>query len=250
MQFSLHSRARLCLYITVMLCLPLKADLYLKYKQHTDAHTIGGESVPASDIIVDTRLGKDKARVDHGTDTSVIIDFAKNTVVFVDNKNKTYSEIDLGKTKAAMDKAMASAGADAAQMQQMAAMMQSMMQFKATVTPTAEKKKIAKWTCSKYDLTVSFAMSTTNTTLWTTTDIKVNPAEYQKAWNALMLNMPGIETMLKEFEKIRGVTVLSESSSEVMGSVVKRREELLEAKEGAIPAKTFMVPPGYKIMSR
>jgi hypothetical protein len=173
------------------------------------------------------------------------MDLRTGALLFLDHGTKTYAELDLAALEGEVEKAMGEAGVDEEQMQQMAAMMQGMMKFEATVVPGTEKKTIGKWSCRKYDLTLQVAMSTTKSELWTTTVAGIKPQLYQKIRNSALLNMPGVKGLLDELEKIQGVTVMSVSETSVMGTTVRQTEELVELKEMAFPPGTFAAPSGY-----
>jgi hypothetical protein len=54
------------------------------------------------------------------------------------------------------------------------------------------------------------------------------------------------EDAIKEFKKIKGITVLTTSTTTVMGTSIKSSTELLDYKEGTAPAGHFELPAGYK----
>lgn len=246
MKLSRRSRALACALVAFM-CSSTFAGLYTKHKVHTDGYVVAGQTIPAGDAAVVTRLSGDMGRIDQGTDTSVIINLQKQTMVILDNKNKTYAEVDMGQMKGQMNDALAESGMTADQMQAMAGMMGSMMKMSATVKKTNETKKIKNWSCTKYDVTMSMGMGGTRTSrMWVTSAVKVSPKLYQHIKNFAVLQMPGMEEMIQEFEKIQGVPVLVTSQSVVMGSTIKRTEELLELKEMSIPTSVFSIPKSYK----
>lgn len=241
-----HVKVKYSILLLLSLLFSANAGLYMQHKRHTDPYSVMGTDVPARDETVTTKVSGNRARLDQGADTSVILNLDDNRLVFLDHKGKTYAETDFNEIKNGVEQAMQESGMDAEQMRQMASMMQGMMQVKASVTKTAENKKIKNWSCTKYLVDFSMATGTTKSEMWTTTAIKISPEFYQKIRNSMMLNMPGMQESLKEFEKIQGVSVLSTSESNVMGSTVKQTEELMEMKEMNIPAETFSVPQGYK----
>jgi len=86
--------------------------------------------------------------------------------------------------------------------------------------------------------------------LWATEDIKVKGDIFAKYTAIMMTMQPGLrESMaqvMQETKKIKGVTVLTESSSTMMGATLKTSMQLLEFKEGRAPATIATVPAGYK----
>jgi hypothetical protein len=63
-----------------------------------------------------------------------------------------------------------------------------------------------------------------------------------------MSMMPGYEEALEEMKKVKGLTVSSTSTTQMMGATVKSSTELLEYKEADAPKGTFEVPKGYKLV--
>ena len=55
-----------------------------------------------------------------------------------------------------------------------------------------------------------------------------------------------MEEMAKEMKKIKGVPVLTITTSNMIGASVKSTQELLEFKEGTAPSGYFDIPTGYK----
>ena len=80
---------------------------------------------------------------------------------------------------------------------------------------------------------------------WATEDIKIDYELYRNLSLSLMGQMTGIEDMLKEMEKIKGIVVLQESTMSMMGTDVKSSQELLEVSDKPAPAGTYTVPEGY-----
>jgi hypothetical protein len=230
------------------------ADTCLKFKMHTDGYTIMSKEIPASDGITTTWLSGNAARIDNGSDTTILVHLDKNMVYFLDNKHKNYSEISLDAITKSTQAAAGQSGASGEEQAGMAAMMQGMMgmmKITATVTPTAEKKKIGSWNCDKYALTQTMGMGgTTTSELWASQEIKVDPEFYAKFSNFAFVKFTGYAEALQEYKKIKGVPVLIASSSEVMNTAIKSTQELQEAKEASAPAGSFEIPKGYKKTSK
>lgn len=222
------------------------ADVYMKHRHRTEAHTVMGKEEPAREATVVTRIAKSMARMDYGADSSVVMDLDNGIVRFVDHKTRTFAELNFREMEQKMNKAMEDASVSEDGMQQMASMLQSMFQFKASVTKTTQKKKIGSWACTKYDVEMTMPMGGTRSEIWTTTGAAVKPELYQRLKNSGILSMPGIREMLVEFEKIEGIPVLTTTEATVMGSTVSSTEELLELKELTVPPKEYAVPRGYK----
>lgn len=51
--------------------------------------------------------------------------------------------------------------------------------------------------------------------------------------------------MFKEMKKIKGIAVLTISTSSGMGAEIKSADELIEVKETTAPAGIYEIPKGY-----
>ena len=121
-----------------------------------------------------------------------------------------------------------------------------MMQPKVTVEETGETQKIKNWNCKKYIMTMEMMGTKSTSEIWATEDIKIDYELYQTLGLSMMPKTPGMEKMLEEMKKIKGLTVLSTATTSVMGTDVKSTQELLEVSEKSAPAGTYEVPEGYK----
>jgi len=223
------------------------ADIFMRQKHHTGSFQVMGQTQPAKDSIQNIWMTDTVIRNDSEQQT-VIVRLDKQTVTMIDHAKKTYAEMPLN-----MDKAMGEMGGEKMTKEQkdaMAGMMKSMMKFTMKVTETGEKKKIGAWNCRKYIQKLDTAMGPTTTELWATEDIKVKGDIFAKYTAIMMTMQPGLrESMaqvMQETKKIKGVTVLTESSSTMMGATLKTSMQLLEFKEGRAPATIATVPAGYK----
>jgi hypothetical protein len=240
--------------MVVTVTFPLVADVYLKQKHHIDPYTLAGQRYAASEGITTIWFAKDRARVEQNADTTIIIRLDKKSMTVVYHTSKTYREQPLESVQSVIDKAMETeemtpeAKAQAqAMMQRMAAMMKPTF----TVQETQETKKIGKWNCRKYLLTVSIAEVKSTSEVWATADVKVDYAFYNTLMNVYLAKMPSMEDTMKEMEKIKGFMVLTNSSSQVGGATMKTSIELIEIDDASKPpAGGYEVPAGYKKVSK
>ncbi len=218
------------------------ADIFMKQKQHTDGFSIMGQEQPAKDEIVSTWIANDKVRSD-GQDQSVIIRMDKGVMYILNHAKKTYVEMPTDMSQ--MAKSMMPE-ADAEKVKQM----QNMMQIKVSVQTTGESKRISQWGCTKYIQTIESMMGPMTSEVWATEEIKVDKEAYARYTSAMFAQIPGmqgaIETLQNEMQKIKGVAVLTMTSSTVMGQTIKSQTELVEVKEGKAPAGIYDLPGGYK----
>jgi hypothetical protein len=229
----------------------LRADVILKQKQHTDEFKMMGQTQPAKDVDITTYIAEDKVRSDR-EETSVILRLDKKLIVFLNHAKKSYAEMPMDGEKGGLpgmnDKEGDKEGMAA--LQKMMKGMNMSMTMKMTVTPTGESKKINSWNCKKYLQTLETGGMKMETVVWATEDVKIDPELNAKLSTAMLAMMPGfkdaMEDLNKEARKIKGVAVRSETSTTMMGNVMKSSSELVEIKEAKAPAGSFDPPAGYK----
>jgi hypothetical protein len=212
-----------------------KADIFIAKTKHTDEIVSMGQVLPAKDEQGMTWIANDRMRDDTG-DTSVIARFDLNKIYIINNKDKTYSEVDL---PIALEKILP---AEAATMLQM-------MQVTATVTDTGENQKIKDWNCKKYSVNVSISMMGMSMPMtmetWTSKDLGIDLAAYKKfSDEALKLN-PMLKAIIGELQKIEGFPVLTKVSMNMMGAETKYQEQVLSVEKKDAPPGTYDLPKGY-----
>jgi hypothetical protein len=233
----------------VIVPLAVQADVYIKQKNHTDGFSIMGQTQPASDEIFVSWMGKDKARLDHGEDISIIIRLDEKVMYTINHAEMKYAEMPYSETGDILSAAIS--GSDLSDEEQAAAqkMMKefaSMMQPKVSVKETGETQKIKNWKCKKYIMTMKMMGTTATSEVWATEDIKVDYELYMTLSLSMMPKTPGLDKMLEEMKKIKGLIVLSTGITSMMGTDVKTTQELLEVSEKMAPAGTYNIPTGYK----
>jgi len=221
-------------------------DLFMKQKSHTDAYTVMGQNVPASDEIQSIWLSENKVRND-SEKKSFIVRLDKSVQYILDHEKKTYMEVPLNFGEQI---AKELEGEDAEQAAAAQQMMAAMMKITVTIEPTSERKTIGKWACKKYLQTIQTAMGAMKSEVWATEDIRIDYDMFSKYMSAMTGGMPGMQSGMqdiqKEMKKMKGVPVLTVSNNTVMGAAIKSTVELLEFKEGQAPAGIFELPKGYK----
>jgi len=212
-----------------------KADILVTKKKHTDEVVMMGQVQPAKDEQGILWMTNDKMREDTG-DTSTLARLDLNKIYIINNKDKTYSEIDL---PVDIEKILP---AEAQQMLQM-------MQVTATVKDTGETQKIKEWNCNKYlgEISISMmGMSMPMTMeLWTSKDPGIDMDIYKKFRDESLLLSPVFKSMIDEFQKIDGYPVLTKTSVTMMGAETKSQEEVLSVEKKDPPAGTYDLPQGY-----
>ena len=233
----------------VIVPLAVQADVYIKQKNHTDGFSIMGQTQPASDEIFVSWMGKDKARLDHGEDTSIIIRLDEKVMYTINHAEMKYAEMPYSETGDILSAAISGSDLsdeEQAQAQKMMKGFASMMQPKVSVKETGETQKIKNWKCKKYIMIMKMMGTTATSEVWATEDIKVDYELYMTLRLSMMPKTPGLDKMLEEMKKIKGLIVLSTGTTSMMGTDVKTTQELLEVSEKMAPAGTYNIPTGYK----
>lgn len=228
--------------------LAVNADVYIKQQNHTDGFSVMGQSQPAKDELFETWMAKDKARMDHGEDSSIIIRLDKNVMYLLNHAEMKYAEMEIGGKNDIFSSALSGAdlsGEEQAQAKKMMEGFSKMMKPKISVTATSETKKINNWNCKKYDMTMTMMGTESDFEIWATEDIAVDYELYRSLTFAIMGQTPGVEEMMKEMEKIKGIVVQQQGTMSMMGTNVKSSQELLEVSDKSAPAGTYEVPQGY-----
>lgn len=250
MNFKKSLRVFGLLFVVVCMAVPLvlQADVYIKQNNHTDAFSVMGQSQPAKDDVFEIWMAKDKARMDSGKDVTIIVRLDKNMMYMLNNEEKKYTEFPISGEGDILSRAMAGSGVSSEEQAQAQKMMKGfgqMMKPKISVTDTGQTQKIKNWNCKKYIMTMEMMGTKTTQELWATQDIKIDFELYRALAMSMMSQMPGLEDMMKEMEKIKGITVLSTGTTSMMGTDVKSTQELLEVSEKSAPAGAYEVPSGY-----
>ena len=229
--------------------LTLRADIYIKQKNHTDGFSVMGQSQPAKDDLFVTWMGKEMARLDYSEESSTIVRLDKKVMYLVNHKEKTYTEIPIGGKGDIISGALAGAGLSGEEEAQAKKMMEGfakMMKPEITVTETGETQQIKGWNCKKYDMTTSMMGATTQSEIWASEDIKIDYELYLNLTSSMISQAPGFEDMVKEMQKIKGVVVRQLGTISMMGTNVKTSQELVEVAEKPAPGGTYDVPGGYQ----
>lgn len=228
--------------------LAIQADVYIKQKNHTDAFQVMGKTEPAKDEMFVTWMGKDKARLDYGEGTSIIVRQDKDVMYMINHPEMKYTEMGAGGLDDILTGAISGAGLsdeEKAQAQQMMKGFAQMMKPEVTVTEAGETMEIKNWKCKKYIMKTKMMMMSSTSEIWATEDIKIDYELFRTLGFSVMAKTPGLKDMLEEMKKINGVTVLSTSTSSAMGAEFKSTQELLEVSEKSAPAGTYDPPVGY-----
>jgi|GEM_PF-108506 len=224
------------------------ADTYIKQTRRTDPFEVMGQTQPEKIETTVTWLGKNRARIDAGEETSMIIFPDKKLMYMLNHKEQTYMEMPLNAQEAVNAMIKDEGDEESRKAAEMARdMAQSMMQgIEVKVTETNETRKVKNWNARKYYIEMTMPMAgNSRSEAWATEEIKIDPRVYWTAANAMMAAQPGFDKVIQEMQKIKGFIVFQETRGEAMGAEVKTTEELVEMTEKDAPAGTFDIPRGY-----
>ncbi len=240
----------LTLILFASLATPVFADVMIRQLNSTDAFEMMGQQVPAKSDTSVVWIGDGVARFDVADTATMIFNASENTIALINHTSKSYSMVPLGQGgEMDISKMMDTEGMSEEEIAEAKAAMQGMMgamQLKMTVTPTEESKKIKDWNCKKYTVVTDMGMVKAASESWVTNEIKLNYDLFFNVTRAFMAMMPGFEDAMKEFKKMEGMPVWSETNVDMMGAKVHSTTELLEYKEASAPAGTYKIPEGYK----
>jgi hypothetical protein len=237
-------RRLILLFLLAALTQAALADVFMKQKQRSDGVTVMGHTQPPKDVVQTVWLSDNAIRTD-GPEQSMIIDMDKKTWTLLDHNSKSYTELsmDLGKAAGIQDM-------PAEERAQFQNFMKNMMKIDISVSETGESKTINGWKCRKYIQKIETAMGPSVSNIWATREIDIDQDLYARFTASLLAQQPGLresmDAMIAEMKKIKGISVLSETTMTLMGQEIKSSTELIECREAKAPAGTFDLPGGYK----
>jgi hypothetical protein len=171
-----------------------------------------------------------------GEGMEVIIRLDAKKMFIIDNKKKTYSEMTFDE----MEKRTAGAGKENPPPEAAAQMKPMMGSGEVTVTPLGPGETIAGYATEKYHATMGAEMEVD---LWMAPALAM-PAAFYDAMKSLMPADP----MFDEYKKIGGMQLKSVSTMKVGGHPITTSMVVTSVDKAPIPAATFDVPAGYKVV--
>ena len=237
------------LLVALVAGVSVQAAVYMKQVTHTDAVQMMGQTQPESYDTAVMWYEGETARSDVDDSLTVLVFLNDQRIALLNNARKTYMYIPMNLDElvdmAPDDDAEDGADAAATKDQVKEMMNQVMGSMKVNVTKTDETKKIADWDTRKYDVEMSIMGMPMNQEMWTTEDIEIDERLYQAANGAMLSMMPGMEDVMTEMMKVKGVPVYSVMTANMMGASIKSTTELLEYKEADLPKGSFEIPSDY-----
>jgi hypothetical protein len=224
--------------VTGGMAMSAQAASYLKSYTHTDAFEMQGQRQPPQTDTSETWLAGNRAALVSAGGQSFVLRADEGKMYFIDRPSKTYTELSLDMFSGFGDDSADESADDAGPHD-------IFRDMKLTVTPTEETAKIAGFNTTKYMVELTMPMGSTESETWVTKDIDVNYDVYRAISNAAMAQIPGFKKIIKEMEKIDGVTVKNVTTANIGGSSVQTTTEVLEYAEKPAPDSLFIIPDGY-----
>jgi hypothetical protein len=222
----------LSILLAVLFAFPaLAGDTYIKTKTHNDAINVQGASKPATDEIMEQWIGDGQMAI-MTPKQSFIVDLKKNAAYIVSPSSKSYVESTLPLDFAKILPP------------EMSAMIGN-MKITVSVTPTKETKKVGKWACLGYDITMTTMGMPMKTRAWATKDVPLDMAKYQGLYSNFLKTGFFDDAAIKEMAKVGGLQVASETNAEMMGVKIHSTTEVLEISAKAAPPGVFAPPAGF-----
>jgi hypothetical protein len=124
------------------------------------------------------------------------------------------------------------------------------IQFQMAVTPTNETKKIKNRMCKKYivenwTMDAGARKGEVKRIVWLTTAVPFNLDLYWDVVTHILKLVNDDEAFFTELDKIKGLSMESESIRTLQGTSVTTHQEVVEITEKTAPAGIYSVPNGY-----
>ena len=221
----------LILSMIVMSAAVLTADVYIKQKTHTDAIEMMGQQQPARDDLNEIWIGKRKMAM-HGPAGSYIVNLDNNEMLMINHSNKSYIQMTLPLD---MSKYVP------------AQFLQMMSNVDLSITPTGETVTVGEWKCSVYEMEMSMMMFNIKGKIYATKDVPFDWKAFQDEMYAEVTKatMRVGDEAVKEFQKIDGFQIKTETSVNMMNTEMKSSQEVIEISKKDAPAGTYDTPAGY-----
>ncbi len=214
----------------------VSADLMIKQVTTTDAFEMMGQKQEAESDTSIIWIGEGKAYME-SAEVTYIFRTDESMMYAIDPAAKSYYQMPIGGVG---EKSESPATDEQAMMQKM------MGSVKVSVTETEETKKIGDWNSTKYLLDISMSMGATQMEIWATEDIKVDYDLFRTIAETELLSKPGMEKIMEELKKIKGIQVQSSTEINMMGVVMKNTTEIIECVEKSAPDGIYEIPEGFK----
>ena len=218
----------LCLFVFTVF---IAADIYIKEKTHTDSYYYGGVVHPASDSTIEIWF-KDNQLAYMTAGRIVIINQNKKLISIINRNNKTYVQTF---TPLDMKKILP---------EQLLDMLQP-RQVSGDVKETKEKKKIDKWNCIGYEITVSqpYALEIKH---WATSDVPFDWKKLNEMFSDIRKLGNYRDTYIEQLRQIKGFVVYSDVKIFLQGTSFGSKNQVLKISRKNPPGDVYSIPDGFK----
>ena len=227
-----------------------RSDIFMKQSIHNDASRVRESNQPETNVIVQTWLGMDVSRSDHGEAMSVIVRGDKKVKYILNHQKKTYFEIPMDLNKLAESSTTNNVPkheprVEKAEEGTFTGIRQYLSSTNVVVIETDEKQTIGQWKCQKYILTkdLPMGMGKNSNDVWMTQDTKIDLAAY---WSTVNAQQAEFENEWREMKKIKGIIVRIDTMAHIGGKVLKQTVELLEIDDKPAPKGIYELPADYR----
>ena len=228
------------LFLTVLVLVStFTADIYIKTRINVDPINVLGQSIPAKETFSEQWIGADlTAIVSQGF--SYLFDLKKNKVYLISQATKSYLEI--------------TPPVDYAQLlpPELSPMAQAWQQMTITVTPKNETKIINNIPCQAYQMKMTVMMYPVEMTIWASEKLPFDLSDYlQRVQPEIMkMELRASGETARELQKIKGLWVAYEMKSQMMGTEIKSRAEVIEISKKQAPSGIYSIPADYQKKDR
>lgn len=172
-----------------------------------------------------------------------IIQFDSGKIITIDNKQKTYTEMTLEQLNQMLSKQTADMGMDKKQLEQMRKMMGGTSDS-PSVTKVGAGETIAGYATEKYLVKGPMEME-----IHAAPDLKI-PTLYYDAMKMTMQRSPLFDMgkLYDEMKKIKGYALKTVTTTRMMNMEIQTTTVVTSIEKRPIPASTFEVPAGYKLI--
>lgn len=224
--------------LMVMVYLPfLHGDIYVKNLEHTAAYTAANQSFPESDSYSELWFKDKMVSEKPRPDKTYIFDLAKNHLIIINHKDKTYVEMsnppDTGVVYSDQLKAR-----------------NEMFRETGSVTPNNKTLEIIGKTCKGYDIktwkvAAGANFDENNIAVWASEDVPFDMNVFNGLINCKRILFNRDATFRENLETIKGFQLGLDFVLNRQGAEVKISSRTIEISEKQAPEDAFTIPAGY-----
>jgi hypothetical protein len=214
---------------------PCSADFLITTKSQSEGRPDLG--MEAAEETSTTWIGENKLRENTGN-RSVVVDLDAKKLFIIKHDAKTFHELDLP-----VD-ILKTVPEDA---RPMVDQMFAQMQMDVTVEPTDETEEIGGYKAKRYTIRVTGAGGMQMTVeQWNTEEVDFDVAAFKELMSAVLSTQPMGAEWFKEILEIKGFPVRAETTVQIMGEELKKRDELVSVEKKDSPDGIYAPEADYQ----